>query len=55
MTQGVDYCGPARRATRFLSRYIELEIFMKYWPGGSYLVMKIIPRDTGGRTPMDIG
>ena len=28
---------------------------MKYWPVGSYLVMKSTPRVTGGRPLLDIG
>ena len=32
-----------------------LEKLMKYWLGGSYLVMKITPRFTGGRPLLDIG
>ena len=28
---------------------------MKYWPVGSYLVMKITPRFPGGRTLLDVG
>ena len=28
---------------------------MKYWPGGSYLVMKITPRVSGGRPLLTIG
>ena len=37
----------------FLSSYI-IKVD-KIWPGGSYLVMKIIPRVPGGRTLLSIG
>ena len=50
---GVDYCGPAKTSHKvFLNT---LEKLMKYWPGGSYLVMKSTPRFPCGRPLLVIG
>ena len=47
-TEGVDYCGPDKMSHKdsFLDT---LEKLMKYFPGGSYLVMKSTPTVTGDR------
>ena len=52
--EGVDYCGPVKTIHKSFC-IATLEKLMKYWPGGSYLVMKSNPRVTGGRPLMDIG
>ena len=52
--EGVNYCGPEN--TRHGSFCIAtLKKFMKYFPGGSYLVIKSTSRVTGDRQLMDIG
>ena len=50
----VDFCGTFNtyRTGTFLST---LEISMKYWPRGSYLVMKSTPIVTGDRALIIIG
>ena len=54
MDEGVDYCGYVK--TSHKGFYLDtLEKMMKYWPGGSYLVMKSTPRVPVGRPLMDIG
>ena len=47
MDLGVDYCGPVNTSHKGFC-LATLEKFMKYWPGGSYLVMKINTRVPGG-------
>ena len=54
MSEGVDYCGPEKTSYKG-SCMATLEKLTKYWPGGSYLVMKINPIVPGGRPPMSIG
>ena len=54
MAEGVDYCGPVKTIHKGFC-LATLENFMKDWPGGSYLVMKITPRIPGGIPLMDIG
>ena len=53
MALGVDYCGLAKTSQNvfFLAT---LEKLIKYWPGGSYLVMKSTPRFTVGRPLIEI-
>ena len=54
MDSGVNYCRPAK--TIHKGFYLDtLEKLMEYFPGGSYLVMKITPRVTGGRPLLYIG
>ena len=53
MAAGVDYCGLAKTTHKGFC-LAKLEKLMKYFPGGSYLVMKITPRVTGGRPLVDI-
>ena len=45
MAAGVDYLGPVKTTHKGFC-LATLEKFMKYWPGGSYLVMKITSRVT---------
>ena len=54
MSEGVYYCGPVKTGHKgfFLAT---LENLMKYWPGGSYLVMKSTPRVHGDLPLMAIG
>ena len=47
MAEGVDYCGPVKTSHKGFC-LATLEKFMKYWPGGSYLVMKINTIVPGG-------
>ena len=54
MDSGVNYCGTAKTSHRGFC-LSTLENLMKYWRGGSYLVMKIISRITGGRPLLAIG
>ena len=51
---GVDYCGPVKTSHKgfYLSK---LEKLMKYWPGGSYLVLKSSPRFPGEILLLAIG
>ena len=54
MAAGVDYCRPVKTSNKIF--YLStLEKLMKYWPGGSYIVMKNTPRVPGGRPFLDIG
>ena len=46
--------GQQRRSTKGFC-LTTLENLTKYWPGGSYLVMKSTPRVPGGRPLLDIG
>ena len=41
-TVGVDYCGPVKTSHKGCC-LATLEKLTKYWPGGSYLVLKITP------------
>ena len=53
MAIGVNYCGPVK--TNHKGFYLDmLENLMKDWPGGSYIVMKITPIVTGGRSLLAI-
>ena len=54
MAARVDYCGPEKTIHKVFC-LATLYFLMKYWPGGSYLVMRVIPRVTGGRPLLDIG
>ena len=54
MFQGVDYCGPMKTSHKGFC-LATLEKLMEYWPGGSYLVMKITPIVPGGRPLIAIG
>ena len=54
MASGVDYCGPVKMGHKDFC-LATLEIFMKYCPGGSYIVIKITPRVPGGRTLLAVG
>ena len=54
MDEGVDYCGPAKTIHKCFC-LDKLEKFTKDWPGGSYLVLNINPRDPGDRPLMEIG
>ena len=51
---GVDYCGLAKRSHKGFC-LDTLENFMKYWPGGSYLLLKITTRFPGERPILAIG
>ena len=53
MAEGVDYCGPVNTSHKGFC-LATLENLMKYWPGGSYLVMNITPRVPDGRPLLDI-
>ena len=54
MDKGVYYCGPVKKNHKgfFL---VKLENLMKYWTGGSYIVMKSNPIFPGGIPPTEIG
>ena len=54
MDLGVDYCGLANTSHKGFC-LATLEKLMKYWPGGSYLVMKINPKVPGDRPLLEIG
>ena len=54
MAEGVDYCGPVKNRHKG-SCIATLEKFMKDFPEGSYLVMKINPRVPGDKSLMAIG
>ena len=54
MAAGVNYNGPAKTSHKGFC-LATLEILMKYWLGGSYLVMKSTTRVPGGRSPLVIG
>ena len=51
---GVDYCRPEKTGHKGFC-LATLENFIKDWPVGENIVMKINPRFPGGRTPLDIG
>ena len=51
---GVDYCRLVKTSHKGFCLDI-LEKLMKYFSGGSYLVMNISPRVQGGRPLMAIG
>ena len=54
ITAGVDYCGPVK--TSHKGFYLDtLENLIKYWPGGSYIVIKSTPRIPGRIPLLDIG
>ena len=54
MYEGLNYCGPAKTNHKGFC-LATLENLMKYWPGGSYLVMKSTPRVPGGIPLVAIG
>ena len=54
MAEGVDYFRPAKKSHKG-SCLDTLEMLMKDWLGGSYLVLKITPRVPGDRPLMYIG
>ena len=54
MAQRFDCCRPVKAIHKGFC-LSTLEKLMKYWPGGSYLAMKITPRVSGGRPLMAIG
>ena len=54
MNFGVNYCGPSKTSHKAFCLDI-LEIFMKYWPIGSYPIMKNTPRVPDVRPLMEIG
>ena len=43
MDEGVDYCGPENTIHKVFGLDIS-EKLMKYWTGGSYIIMKSTPR-----------
>ena len=51
---GVDYCGPSKTSHKGFC-LATLEKLMKYWPGGSYIVMKSTRRFPGERALLAIG
>ena len=51
---GVDYCRPVKTSHKGFC-LATLEKLVKYWPGGSYFVMKITPRFSGERPLLAIG
>ena len=54
MAEGVDYCRLVKTSHKVFCQ-ATLEKLMKYWPGGSYLVMGSTPRVPGGRPLLAIG
>ena len=54
MDTRVDYCGRAKTSQKGFG-LSSLENLSKYWPGGSYIVMKSTPRVPGGRPLLAIG
>ena len=54
MSAGVNYCGPVKTIHEGF-RLARLEKLMKYWPDGSYLVLKSTLRFPGERTLLEIG
>ena len=54
MTAGVDYCRPVKTSHKGFC-LSTLEKLMKYWPGGSYIVMKSTPIFPGCRPILKIG
>ena len=53
MSAGVNYCGPEKTGHKGFC-LATLENLMKYWPGGSYLVMRSTSRVTCGRKILEI-
>ena len=53
MYEGVDYFRTVKTSHKGFC-LSTLEELMKYWPGGSYIVMKSNPRVPGGRPLIDI-
>ena len=53
-SEGVDYCGPVKTTHKGFS-LVMLEKLTKYWPGGSYIVLKSTPIFTGERPLLAIG
>ena len=51
---GVDYCGPVKTSHKGFC-LATLEKLIKYWPGGSYLVLKSTPRFPSERPLLAIG
>ena len=51
---GVEYLGPVKTIHKRFC-LTTLEKLMKYWPGGSYLVMKSITIFTSEGPPLSIG
>ena len=54
MAAGVSYCGLVKTSHKGFC-LVTLEELMKYWPGGSYLVMKSTPKAPSGIPLMAIG
>ena len=54
MAAGVNFCGPSKKIHKSVC-IATLENLMKYWLGGSYLVMNSNTRVTGGRPLIAIG
>ena len=54
MAAGVDYCGPVKTIHKGFC-LATLGKLIKYWPGGSYLVMKSTPIFPGERPILEIG
>ena len=54
MDEGVDYCGLVKTSHKDFC-IATLEKLMKYWPGGSYLAMKITSRIPNGIPLIEIG
>ena len=53
MSEGVDYYGPVKTIHKGFC-LTTLERLIKYFPGGSYLVLKSTPRVPGDRALMSI-
>ena len=51
MAEGLDYCGPVKTSHKGFC-LSTLEKLMEYWPGGSYIIIKINTRVTGDRPLM---
>ena len=54
MAEVVDYCETVKTSCKGFC-LATLENMMKYWPGGSYIVMKSTSRVPGGRPLTAIG
>ena len=54
MAEGFGYCGPLKTSHKGFC-LTTLEKLMKYWPGGSYIVINSTRRVPGGRPILDIG
>ena len=54
MAEGVNYCEPVKTSNKgfFLATF---KMLLKYWPGGSYLVMKSTPIVADGIPLVAIG